>query len=61
VLSGLYYYGLFGQGDYGYYWSSTAYSSGYAYLLYFDPSYVYPGDDYYDSVIGLAVRCVLNT
>lgn len=43
---------------YGYYWSSTAYSSAtYAFLLYYYTSLVYPqnGDDKY---LGFNVRCV---
>jgi uncharacterized protein (TIGR02145 family) len=61
VLSGNYNYGLNNQGDNGNYWSSTAYSSGNAYNLNFDPSNVNPGDDNNNTNNGLAVRCVLST
>ena len=46
-------------GSYGYYWSSTAYSSTYAYTLYFYSGYVYPSSNIslyrYD---GQSVRCL---
>lgn len=47
-------------GSYGYWWSSTAYSSANAYFLYLDASRVYPSSSisrYY----GYSVRCVLRT
>ena len=46
------------QGDYGYYWSSSADDSGNAYNLYVSPSgNVDPGNDW-NMHNGLAVRCV---
>ena len=45
------------QGSDGYYWSSTAYDTRYAYLLYLGSSNVYPAlnlNKYY----GFSVRCV---
>ena len=45
------------QGSYGYYWSSTAYSSFNAYRLYLNSSGVYPRD-YISKYYGFSVRCV---
>ena len=58
VLSG-YRYGssTYGQGSGGFYWSSTAYNSGYAYYLSLGSSSVSPQNNYY-KYGGLAVRCV---
>ena len=47
---------LYGSGPYGYYWSSTFYSSSYAYLLRFNSSGVYT-DDYY-RYYGFSVRAI---
>jgi uncharacterized protein (TIGR02145 family) len=46
-----------GQGDTGYYWSSTASGTSSGYLLYFDSGYAYPSDNF-NKTYGLAVRCV---
>ena len=48
---------LYGAGRLGYYWSSVAYSSSYAYYLYFDLSTVYPSNDF-SRYNGQSVRCV---
>ena len=45
------------QGSYGYYWSSTVYSSDYAYGLYLDSSTVFPAD-YHVKYSGFSVRCI---
>ncbi|MBO7699352.1 fibrobacter succinogenes major paralogous domain-containing protein [Candidatus Saccharibacteria bacterium] len=45
------------RGSGGYYWSSTALSSSYAYNLYLDSSNVYPADNFH-KYYGFAVRCV---
>ena len=58
VFSGNWYGGFGNQGSYGYYWSSTAYSSTYAWNLYFGSSFVYPGN-YSNKYNGFAIRCVL--
>jgi uncharacterized protein (TIGR02145 family) len=49
---------VYGQGSFGYYWSSTAYSSSYGHHLYFNSSSVHPSsyDNYYAT--GFSVRCV---
>ena len=49
------------RGSNGYYWSSTAYSSDYAYYLGFDSSLVYPGTGYGGKYFGRSVRCVLGS
>ena len=49
-----------GQGSYGYYWSSTAKSSAYAYYLYLDSSSVNPQNSYY-LYRGFTVRCVASS
>jgi uncharacterized protein (TIGR02145 family) len=51
-----------GQGSYANYWSSTYYSSGYAYVLNFDSDHVHPGINYFnnDKDYGGPVRCVRN-
>ena len=46
------------RGSDGYFWSSTAYSSNYAYYLYLNSSYVYPGTINISKYLGRAVRCV---
>ena len=46
------------RGSLGYYWSSTAFSSFYAYNLYFDSSSVRPGTNSYDKYRGRPVRCL---
>ena len=48
------------RGSNGLYWSSTAYSSGYAYYLNLTSSSVYPGTDYYNKYYGRTVRCVAS-
>lgn len=54
VISG----SLRNAGYYGYYWSSTAYSSAnYAYYLYFDSGYVNPSNNNY-RYLGFSVRLV---
>ncbi len=46
------------RGSYGYYWSSTAVSSNYAYNLSLSSSNVYPGTINYYKYNGRTVRCV---
>ena len=46
-------------GSYGYYWSSTAYDSNYAYYLYFVSSSAYVNN--YNKYRGLAVRCIFKS
>ena len=46
------------RGSYGSFWSSTASSSFYAYILHLVSSYVYPGTNYYYKYNGWSVRCV---
>ena len=48
---------LNGAGNYGYYWSSVASSSSYAYYLYFTSGSVSPSPNYY-RYSGQSVRCV---
>ena len=49
------------RGSYGLYWSSTAYSSNYAYNLYLTPTNVRPGTDRnYYKYYGRSVRCVAS-
>ena len=50
--------GVYGQGDYGRYWSSTPDGSYYAYSLYFNSGGQYVDYDYRGS--GCSVRAVLN-
>ena len=45
------------QGSYGYYWSSTVYSSSYAYGLFLGTSNVNPALNYYKNG-GFSVRCI---
>ncbi len=59
VYSGNYSNGLYAQGSYGYYWSSSVYNGTNAYLLNLDSSSVNPGTNYYGKNNGFAVRCVL--
>ena len=47
------------RGNGGYYWSSTASGTNYAYYLGFYSSYVYPTDNYY-KYLGYSVRCVVS-
>ncbi|MDO4747469.1 MAG: hypothetical protein Q4A70_04015, partial [Candidatus Saccharibacteria bacterium] len=49
---------LDGRGSYGYYWSSTAFSSNGAYRLTLGRSSVYPGTDRNNKYYGRAVRCL---
>ena len=46
------------RGSVGNYWSSTAYSSGYAYILYLRSSDVFPGTNYNYKYGGRSVRCI---
>ena len=46
------------RGSVGYFWSSTAYGSSYAYYLYLYSSNVYPGTNSYSKYDGRSVRCV---
>ena len=60
VYTGFYAYSsgsLSNEGSVGYYWSRTADSGAYAYLLYFNSSSVYPQDNY-NRGNGAALRCV---
>ena len=58
TFSGYVYDGsVYGQGDYGYFWSSTVYDANYAYDLYLKSSNVYPAD-LNNKYIGFSVRCV---
>ena len=59
VYSGYVYSGSVGnRGSSGYYWSSTANSSGDAYYLDFGSSYVTPGTSSNNKYIGRTIRCV---
>ena len=59
VFSGYWGSVFYHQGSYGYYWSSTAYSSTFARYPYFSNSFVSP--DYYNlKYLGRAVRCVMD-
>ena len=49
------------RGSSGYYWSSTAYSSGYAYNLYFNSSIVSPGTSSIIKYYGRTIRCVASS
>ena len=49
---------VYNRGSYGDYWSSTAYSSNYAYYLSFYSSYVDPGTVNFTKYNGRSVRCV---
>ena len=49
---------LNGRGSYGYYWSSSWYSSDYAYYMYFGSSSVNPQSNYYRRYLGFSVRAV---
>ncbi|MBQ3452578.1 hypothetical protein IJG28_00010 [Candidatus Saccharibacteria bacterium] len=48
------------RGSYGYYWSSTAISSNYAYYLYLNSSSVNPGTNRSVKYQGWPVRCVVS-
>ena len=50
----------YNQGSYGFYWSSTAYSSASAYSLYLYSSSVSP-QDYNNKYYGFTVRCVASS
>ncbi len=52
--------GIYGVGDGGYFWSSTASNEEYAYSLDFVSSHLYP-QNYGDKGVGIPVRCVLET
>ena len=58
VLSGLWYSGSNRQGYNGLWWSSTAYSSTYAWSWYIRSAYVGPANGY-NKWYGFAARCVL--
>ena len=49
---------LWGRGDRGLYWSSTAGNSGSTYVFDFSGSYVNPADYYGSRFYGFSVRCV---
>ena len=49
----------YGRGSYGRYWSSTAHSSGNAYLIYLAASNVYPAYNI-GTYFGFSVRCVAD-
>ena len=60
VYTGYYYYisgSLYNEGSYGRYWSRTAVSGTYAYLLDFNSSNVVPQNNY-GRGYGYALRCV---
>lgn len=61
-FSGAWLGGFGAQGDTGYLWSASAYPvyPDFAFLAYFDPSYVGPGDGSNPRYLGLGVRCLLN-
>ena len=48
----------YNRGYYGYYWSSTASGTSYAYSLRFGSGDVGPGTDYNGKHSGYSVRCV---
>ena len=48
---------LYDPSAFGYYWSSTASSSTYAYRLHFDSTGIYPASSYY-RYLGWSIRCV---
>ena len=58
VFSGYWNSGFSNQGSYGYYWSSTAYSSTSAWYLDINSSGVYPGGSSGSKYYGFAIRCV---
>ena len=60
VFSGYWNSGFSNQGSYGYYWSSTAYSSTSAWYLDINSSGVYPGGSSGSKYYGFAVRCVMD-
>ena len=49
------------RGSAGSYWSSTAYSSSYAYYLSLDSSGVYPGTNSYIKYFGRPIRCLVSS
>ena len=59
VFFGGWFNGFLYQGSRGYYWSSTALSSTYAWSLYFNSSRVYPGFNI-GKYHGFAIRCVMD-
>ncbi len=61
VFAGDWWEGFYGQGGWGFLWSSSAYPdwSGSAFYATFNAGYVYPGDYYYRNY-GFGVRCLLN-
>ena len=59
VFSGDWDNGFYNQGSLGFYWSSTAYSSTFAWYLGFSSSSVSPGGSNY-KYYGRAVRCVMD-
>ena len=56
----LYTSSTYGRGSYGYYWSSTAYSASYSYLLYLYSTTVNPGTGNNNKYLGFAARCIVN-
>ena len=62
LYSGYVYSGSVGnRGSYGYYWSSTAYDSSYAYSLTLGSSNVYPGTSSNNKYFGRAIRCLMGS
>ena len=51
---------LVNRGSDGYYWSSTAYSTSYAYYLSFYSALVYPGTYSYYKYYGRTIRCIVS-
>ena len=61
IYSGYVYSGsIDDRGVYGGYWSSTAYSSDYAYFLRLNRIYVFPGTDELYNYNGRSIRCVAS-
>ena len=60
-VRGGYVYGssLYDRASDGYYWSSTVYGSGYAYVAYFYSSYIYSANDN-SRYVGFPVRCLVR-
>ena len=50
-----------GNGFIGYYWTSTASSAGYSYILYLNSSSLYPGTKDFTQYSGGSIRCVLSS
>ena len=48
------------RGSVGHYWSSTAYSGGFAYSMDFSSSSVRPGTNYSNKYFGISIRCLAS-